>query len=95
MAEALLMSLYVVLIVFVICLIVLVIRLINTLNKVDYLVDDLTNKSKSLDGLFSIIDAITSKANFIGESIASGFLAVASKLFGGKKRKKKVEEEEE
>lgn len=91
MNEALLMALYVVLIVLVVSLIVLVFRLIYSLNKIDYLVDDLTKKSKSLDGLFSVLDVVTTKVNYVSETIASGLLAFAGRIFG----KKKDDDEEE
>ena len=95
MNEALLMALYVLLIIFVITLIILVVRLMFTLNKVDYLVDDLTKKAKTLDGFFSVIDLITDKVGYLSDSIVGALLGLSSKLFKPKKKKKKDEEEDD
>lgn len=65
---------YILLIVLVIALIVLVINTIKTLSKVDRLVDDVTEKSRKLDGLFNIIDMATDTMVGISDSIV-GFIS--------------------
>ncbi len=91
MNEALLMALYILLIIFVITLIILVVRLMFTLNKIDNLVDDLTEKSKSLNGLFSVIDVVTDKVGLIGDTITSAVATLIAKIF----RSKNKDEEED
>ena len=45
----------------IIVLIILGIKLIITMNKIEDVVDDINKKVKSLNGLFSIVDATTDK----------------------------------
>ncbi len=91
--EALLILIYIALIVFIIALIVLCIKLIGTLGKVDKLVDNVTKKAESLDGVFNMIDYTTSKFGAIGETIA-GYLGGLVKKFI-KRKENKYESEEE
>ena len=90
MADALVILLYITLIVFVICLIVFVIKLMDTLNRTNYLIDNLTKKAERLDSLFNIIDFTTNKFSMIGETISTYVLGFVKKLFSKKER----EEEE-
>ena len=90
MADALVILLYITLIVFVICLIVFVIKLMDTLNRTNYLIDNLTKKAESLDSLFNILDFTTNKFSMIGETISTYVLGFVKKIFSKKER----EEEE-
>lgn len=90
MADALVILLYITLIVFVICLIVFVIKLMDTLNRANYLIDNLTKKAESLDSLFNVIDFTTNKFSMIGETISTYVLGFVKKIFSKKER----EEEE-
>ena len=83
MADALVILLYITLIVF-------VIKLMDTLNRTNYLIDNLTKKAESLDSLFNIIDFTTNKFSMIGETISTYVLGFVKKLFSKKER----EEEE-
>lgn len=78
---------YILLIVLVISLIILVINANKTLYKVDRLVDDLTEKSNQLDGVFSLIDGASDVVNNFGSSITSIFTSTAKKIFKRKKEK--------
>lgn len=82
---------YILLIVLVIALIILVINAIKTLDKVDKLVDDLSQKSTKLDGLFSIIDNTTDAVVTFSDTIVGFLSGAVSKLF---KRKGKENDEE-
>ena len=84
LSDALLIVLYISLIVFVISLTVFVIKLIGTLNKTNYLLDNLTKKAESLDKLFDIIDFTTNKFNQIGNTIVGYLMGAVSKIFGKK-----------
>lgn len=90
MADALVILLYITLIIFVICLIVFVIKLMDTLNRANYLIDNLTKKAESLDSLFNVIDFTTNKFSMIGETISTYVLGFVKKIFSKKER----EEEE-
>ena len=82
LSDALLIVLYISLIVFVISLTVFVIKLIGTVNKTNYLLDNLTQKAESLD--------TTNKFNQIGNTIVGYLMGAVSKIFG----KKESEEED-
>lgn len=84
--DALLIVLYISLIIFVISMTVLVIKLITTVNKTNYLVENLTKKAKSLDNLFNVIDFTTNKFNQVGELIVGSLTGLVKKIFGSKER---------
>lgn len=91
--DALVILVYITLIVFIIALIVLCIKLIGTLSKADRLIENITRKAESLDGVFDMIDYTTSKFGALGETVV-GFLAGAVKKVFGKKKKYEREEED-
>ena len=84
--DALLIVLYISLIIFVISMTVLVIKLISTVNKTNYLVENLTKKDESLDNLFNVIDFTTNKFNQVGELIVGSLTGLVKKIFGSKER---------
>ena len=84
--DALLIVLYISLILFVISMTVLVIKLITTVNKTNYLVENLTKKAESLDNLFNVIDFTTNKFNQVGELIVGSLTGLVKKIFGSKER---------
>ena len=84
--DALLIVLYISLIIFVISITVLVIKLITTVNKTNYLVENLTKKAESLDNLFNVIDFTTNKFNQVGELIVGSLTGLVKKIFGSKER---------
>lgn len=90
LSDALLIVLYISLIVFVISLTVFVIKLIGTVNKTNYLLDNLTKKAESLDKLFDIIDFTTNKFNQIGNTIVGYLMGAVNKIFGKRKARKKI-----
>jgi len=90
--EALVVLLYIALIVFVIALTVLCIKLIGTLSRADRLIENVTKKVETLDGVFGVLDTVSNKFGLISESIINGISGLINKLFG---RKRKYESEEE
>lgn len=76
-------------------LIILGVKLINTMNKINIVVDDINRKSKSLDGLFSIIDVTTDKLALLSDRMVDGITFIIRKLFSRKKRKENDSDEEE
>ena len=79
--EALKVLVFVGLIVLIIALIVLCIKLIGTLTKIDYLVDNVTKKAESLDGLFNVIEMTTNRFGAIGEALTSSMMGLLRKVF--------------
>lgn len=90
--DALLILLYVALIVFIIVLIVLCIKLIGTLCKADKLIDNITKKAESLDGVFDMIDYTTNKFGMITDSIFSYIGGVFKKFLSKKNNEERNEE---
>ncbi len=92
--EFLPIILYILLIVLIILLIILIFRLINTLKKIDLIVDDVNNKVKSLDGVFNLVDGVSSKMNLISDRFLGFILSITNRLFKDKKTKKEEVEDE-
>ncbi|MBR2840985.1 MAG: hypothetical protein IKF01_03850 [Bacilli bacterium] len=86
-SELFQVTFYIMLIVLVVALIVLVIEAIKTLNKVNGLLDDITNKSKQLDGVFNIIDGATSAVNNFSDSIVGAITNTLTKIIKRKRDK--------
>lgn len=83
---------YVLLIVILIVGIIFGIKMINTIDKVEKVVDDVSEKVSSFNGFFSLIDLATDKVAALSDkfvSIVGDFFA--KKLF--KKKKRNYEEE--
>ena len=91
-ADVLSVMFYILLIVLVIALIILVINAIKTLEKVDKLVDDVSQKSEKLNGLFSIIDNTTDAVVSFSDTIIGYLSSAIGKIFNRKKEKENDEE---
>jgi len=79
-----------------IVVIILVTRLISTVDKVNILLDDVEEKSQSLNGLFDAIGKVGDTLSAANNRLTGFIAGVASKMFKEKrKKKKKVEEEDE
>lgn len=87
LAEIMPSILYVLGAILLVLVIVLVFKLIQTLDKVDRVVEDISSKSRKLNGLFDVID----KIQFVNDKIVSGILSLVMKVF----KKKKGDEEYE
>jgi hypothetical protein len=78
--------------VLIVVLIVLGIRLLETVNRVNKLLDDVEKKMDSMNGLFNVMDFVTTKATVLTDTIASTIIGAVSNLV--KKRKQKKEDVE-
>ena len=76
-----------------IVLIILGVKLIITMNKIENVVDDINGKVRSLNGIFTVIDATTDKLALLSDKTISFISDIIKKIFV--KRKEKVEENEE
>lgn len=81
MAEFLPILLYVLGSILLVVLIILGIKLIITMNKIEIVVDDITKKVKSLDGLFSIIDMTTDKLAMLSDRVVDTVSLFIKKIF--------------
>ncbi len=78
-------------------LILLITKLITTVDKVNILLDDLEDKSQSLNGLFDAIGRVGDTLSAANNRITGFVAGVISKMFKNKnkKSKKDIEEEDE
>ena len=80
-----------------IVVIILVTRLISTVDKVNILLDDIEDKSQSLNGLFEAINKVGDTLSAANNRVTGFVAGIASKMFKERKKKKKsknVEEDE-
>ena len=91
--ETLTMIIYALLIVLIMVAIAIGIRLIITLQKVDALLDDVTEKVHTLDRVFEIIDTFNDKMSMVGDAVVGFVSGAVKRVF--KERKNHIEEEEE
>ncbi len=84
--------LYIFGIILLIVLIILGIRLIQLVEKIDHVVDDVTDKVHSLNGLFAVVDKTSDFLSRIGDSVVGAVATVSSKIFKRSKSKKKEED---
>ena len=64
-SEVLPVILYILGAILLVALIVLTIKLTITIHKIDKVVDNITEKVTALDGLFSVVNAVSKKFTFI------------------------------
>ena len=85
---------YILLIIILVIGIILGMKSISTLTKVEKVVDDVNDKVRSLDKVFSIIDFTTDKIALITDKTVEGISSLFSKIFINRKKKGKKENEE-
>ena len=68
-------------------LIILGIKLIITMNKIESVVDDISAKVKSLNGLFSMIDYTTDKLALLSDRCVNIVASLIKKIFVRKESK--------
>ena len=93
LTEALLVILYILGSALLVVLIVLGVKLIITMNKVNLIVDDVTKKVKSLDGLFAMVDMATDKLALLSDRMVDTVTCLIKKFLKPKNRKEDVEYE--
>ena len=64
------------------------------MNKVDDILEDLSDKAKSLDKLFNIIDFATDRVSMISDTVINFVSGAISKIFK-KRNLKKVEDDDD
>lgn len=87
--------LYILAAILLIVLIILGIKLINTINKTNIILEDAYNKTKSLNGLFNIIDSVTDTLSTVSDTLVASITNIVGKVFRrGKKKEKEIDENE-
>lgn len=66
--------------------IILGIKLIITIDKLNYLVEDVTKKVKTLDSIFSIFDLVSNKLTFITDKIGTIIANIIEKITNKKEK---------
>ena len=95
LAEALPVVIYFLLIVLLVVAIWIGIKLIITMNKVDDILEDISEKAKSLDKLFSIIDFATDRVSMGSDTVINFVSGAFNKIFKKRNTKKvKVDDDE-
>lgn len=92
--ESLPTILYILAIILVIVFIVLGIKLIKTINKTNEILEDVEKKTKSLDGMFHVIDGVTDTLSVFSDTLVSGITNIIGKLLPKRKKKKEKNEDE-
>ena len=74
-------------------LIILVIKAIKTVNKVNLLIDDISEKSRKLDGLFNVAGKASNALDSISDKVINFAVGLFSGIASLRKRKKDEEDE--
>ena len=93
--EFLQILLYVLGSIFLVTLIVLTVKLIMSIDRVNAILDDVEDKMKTIDEVFSVVDKITDSVSLMSDRIVDGLAGIISKLFTTKKKSKQIKEEME
>ncbi len=78
-------------IILLVVLIILSIKLIHTVDKTNKILDDVYNKTRSLNGLFNAIDRATDTLSSLSDSLVGLITSTIGRIFP-KRRKKKMED---
>ena len=86
--------LYVLGIVLVGILIIIGVKLIYTIDKTNQILDDVEKKSKSLNGVFEMVDNVTDSLSIISDTVVEGIVGLISRIFKKRKKEKEIDEYE-
>ena len=79
-SEVLPVILYILGAILLVALIVLTIKLTITIHKIDKVVDNITEKVTALDGLFSVVNAVSNKFTFITDKVVNIIYSLIEKI---------------
>lgn len=80
-SEVLPVILYILGAILLVTLIILTVKLIIVVNKTEKVVDNITDKVKTLDGLFAIIGTVTGKFTAVTDKIIDSIALLVEKIF--------------
>ena len=69
-------------------LIILIIKAIKTMGKVNDLLDDVSNKSHQLDGVFNVAGKASDALDSVSDKVINFFVGLFSGLINSKRKKK-------
>ena len=79
-SEVLPVILYILGAILLVALIVLTIKLTITIHKIDKVVDNITEKVTALDGVFSVVNAVSNKFTFITDKVVNIIYSLIEKI---------------
>lgn len=79
-SEVLPVILYILGAILLVALIVLTIKLTITIHKIDKVVDNITEKVTALDGIFSVVNAVSNKFTFITDKVVNIIYSLIEKI---------------
>ena len=79
-SEVLPVILYILGAILLVAIIVLTIKLTITIHKIDKVVDNITEKVTALDGLFSVVNAVSNKFTFITDKVVNIIYSLIEKI---------------
>lgn len=88
LAQSLPIIIYILLIILLIVLIIFLIKSLILLNKVDRVVEDVSDKVSRLNGLFGVMDHVTDAFALMGDKVVAFIVGGIGKLFKKKEEKK-------
>ena len=88
-------ALYCVAIALIILLMVFIVKLMHTVDRVNLILEDVERKSKSLNGLFQVIDGVTDTLSVFTDTVVSGVTSIVGKILPRRRKNKKEKENEE
>lgn len=94
MASFLPIVIYLLLIVLLVVGIILGIKIIITIDKVNYVLDNVKEKLNVLDGVFAIIKTVNNKFNYITDKLSDTIMNIINKLPIFKKKNSEEEDYE-
>ncbi len=74
-------------------LIVLVIKLIYSINRVNFILDNVERKMKTVDKAFSAVDRLVDSFSLVTDKVVDGMSNAISKVFSHKKKKSRIKNE--
>lgn len=92
-SEVLPVILYILGAILLVALIVLTIKLTITIHKIDKVVDNITEKVTALDGLFSVVNAVSNKFTFITDKVVNIIYSLIEKITKRRKIEKWVKKD--
>ncbi|MCI8588059.1 MAG: hypothetical protein HFG40_00215 [Bacilli bacterium] len=77
-----------------ILLMVFIVKLMHTVDRVNRILDDVERKTRSLNGLFHVIDSVTDTLSVFSDTLVSGITGIVGKIWPkGRNRKRKKDKE--
>ena len=67
----------------------------NVMDKMESVIDNVSRKIQSLNGLFNVIDYISDGLTSVTDKVVDGVMGVFNKVVHKKSKKNKIKEEEE